>query len=180
MKVELLTLLTAKSMNYEVSSPNHDAITAQDIAAFLGSRGLNTEEYDFLIAKYTDNNYARAMFFDDIFVDCAEIFIKDKKDKLVSSDKLLVRAFVNLAISEVMDNVCPFCLGRGSVTSGDKIVKCEHCQGTGQFIYDDNNRYEIMGYDKKGYMEFKKQYMKVLEKIKDIENSALSKIGDES
>jgi hypothetical protein len=36
-----------------------------------------------------------------------------------------------------------------------------------------------MGYDKKGYMEFKKQYMKVLEKIKDIENSALSKIGDE-
>ncbi len=81
MKVELLTLLTAKSMNYEVSSTNHDAITAQDIAAFLGSRGLNTEEYDFLIAKYTDNNYARAMFFDDIFTDCADIFIKDKRQR---------------------------------------------------------------------------------------------------
>ena len=54
MKADLLSLLTAKSMNYEISSGNHDAITSEDIAHFLGTRGLDNREYDFLMAKYTD------------------------------------------------------------------------------------------------------------------------------
>ena len=67
MKADLLSLLTAKSMNYELSSGNHDAITSEDIAHFLGTRGLDNREYDFLMAKYTDNNYARSLVFDDIY-----------------------------------------------------------------------------------------------------------------
>ena len=42
MKADLLSLLTAKSMNYEKSSGNHDAVTPEDIAHFLGTRDLDS------------------------------------------------------------------------------------------------------------------------------------------
>jgi hypothetical protein len=54
-----------------------------------------------------------------------------------------------------------------------------HCDGTGQFIYDDDNRPEFMGIEKEKFMKFKKSYMEMLNMIRDIELSALSKIGDE-
>ena len=76
MKADLLSLLTAKSMNYEISSGNHDAITSEDIAHFLGTRDLDSREYDFLMAKYTEDNHARSMLFDDIYEDVFGIFTK--------------------------------------------------------------------------------------------------------
>ena len=179
MKAEMLSLLCAKSMGLQVGSGSHDSVTSDDISHFLGTKGLTSEEYDFLIAKYTDNEYSRAMLFDDIFVDCADIFIKHNIDALKNSDRLLIRNFINLAMSETMDTTCPFCHGVGSVSVGNTIQKCSHCDGTGQFIFDDDNRHHIMGYTKEGYMEFREPYMKILNMIKDIEISALSKIGDD-
>ena len=90
MKADLLSLLTAKSMNYELSSGNHDAITSEDIAHFLGTRGLDNREYDFLMAKYTDNNYARSLVFDDIYEDVCDIFFKHVKPEQIRGDKFLI------------------------------------------------------------------------------------------
>jgi len=178
-KADLLSLLTAKSMSYELSSGNHDAITSEDIAHFLGTRGLDNREYDFLMAKYTDNNYARSLVFDDIYEEVCDIFFKHVNPKEIRGDKYLIRNFINLSLREVILTVCPFCQGRGVVKSKDSIDKCYHCEGTGQFIYDDDNRPEFLGMDKKDYMEFKKPYMETLEFVKNIEINALAKIGDE-
>ena len=126
MKADLLSLLTAKSMNYELSSGNHDAITSEDIAHFLGTRGLDNREYDFLMAKYTDNNYARSLVFDDIYEDVCGIFFKYISPEEIRGDKYLIGSFVNLSLREVILTFCPFCQGRGVVKSKDSIDKCYH------------------------------------------------------
>ena len=97
MKADLLSLLTAKSMQYEISSGNHDAITSEDIAHFLGTRGLDNREYDFLMAKYTDNNYARSLVFDDIYEDVCDIFLKHVPLEQIKGDKFLIRNFIRCA-----------------------------------------------------------------------------------
>ena len=115
MKADLLSLLTAKSMNYEISSGNHDAITSEDIAHFLGTRDLDGREYDFLMAKYTEDNHARSMLFDDIYEDVFGIFTKHIDVSEIKADKYLLRHFINLALRETMLTVCPFCHGRGVI-----------------------------------------------------------------
>ena len=179
MKAELLSMLCAKSMNLEISSGSHDAITPEDIAHFLGTLNLKDEEYNFLMAKYTDSGQAREDLFEDIFVECAEMFIGYKKNKEIKTDVLLLRKFINLALSETIDATCPFCLGVGSVKTASGVDKCYHCNGTGQFIFDDNNRPAIMDIPKKTYLYFKRLYLDILDKIKGIEVNALSKIGDD-
>ena len=52
-------------------------------------------------------------------------------------------------------------------------------EGTGQFIYDDDNRPEFLGMKKEEYMDYKKPYIETLEMVKNIEINALAKIGDE-
>jgi len=101
------------------------------------------------------------------------------KPKELLEDRFLMRHLINLALREVIMTVCPFCQGRGVVKSKDSIIKCQHCAGSGQFIYDDDNRPEFMGIEKEKFMKFKKSYMEMLNMIRDIELSALSKIGDE-
>ena len=179
MKADLLALLTSKSPSFEIRSANHDSITSEDISHFLGTRGLDNREYDFLMAKYTDNNYARSMVFDDIYEDVCNIFLKHINLKELLQDKFLIRHFINLALREVIMTVCPFCQGRGVIKTKNSIDKCYHCEGTGQFIYDDDNRPEFLGMDKKDYMEFKRPYMETLDFVKNIEINALAKIGDE-
>jgi RecJ-like exonuclease len=78
-----------------------------------------------------------------------------------------------------MLTVCPFCHGRGVIKTKNSIEKCYHCEGTGQFIYDDDNRPEFLGMKKEEYMDYKKPYIEVLEMVKNIEINALAKIGDE-
>jgi hypothetical protein len=180
MKVELLTLLTAKSMNYELSSGNHDAITAEDISHFLGTKNLDNREYDFLMAKYTDNNYARALVFDDIYEDACNIFLKHVDAKELLQDKFLVRHFINLTLRETMYPNCFICQGRGTIIVGDSIQQCGHCEGSGQFIYNDDNRPEFLNMSKDEYLKFKKPYLELLEFVKNIEINALGKIGDDS
>jgi|TARA_A100001011_G_C14290285_1_gene835860 hypothetical protein len=179
MKADLLSLLTAKSMSYELSSGNHDAVTSQDISHFLGTRGLDNREYDLLMAKYTDNSYARSMVFDDIYEEVCDIFLKYISADQIRKDKYLIRHFINLALREVILTVCPFCHGRGVIKTKNSIDKCYHCEGTGQFIYDDDNRPEFLGIDKEEYKKFKKPYMETLNFVKNIEINALAKIGDE-
>jgi len=178
-KADLLSLLTAKSMSLEIGSRSHDAITSEDIAHFLGTRGLDNREYDFLIAKYTDNNYARSLVFDDIYQDCCNIFLKYIKPKELLQDRYLMRHLINLTLREVIYPHCFICQGRGTVASGDSIQQCQHCEGSGQFIYNDDNRPEFLNMKKKDYMHLKKPYLEMLEFIKNIEINALAKIGDE-
>ena len=180
MKADLLSLLTAKSMNYEISSGNHDAITSEDIAHFLGTRDLDSREYDFLMAKYTEDNHARSMLFDDIYEDVFGIFTKHIDISEIKADKYFIRHFINLALRETMLTVCPFCHGRGVIKTKNSIEKCYHCEGTGQFIYDDDNRPEFLGMKKEEYMNYKKPYIETLEMVKNIEINALAKIGDDS
>ena len=179
MKADILSILTAKAMNLELPSRNNDAITSSDIAHFLGTKNLDNREYDMLIAKYTDNDYARSMLFDDIYEDSCSIFLKYMKPKELLEDRFLMRHLINLALREVIMTVCPFCQGRGVVKSKDSITKCQHCAGSGQFIYDDDNRPEFLGFTKDEYLELKKPYMEMLEMVKNIEINALAKIGDE-
>jgi DnaJ-class molecular chaperone len=70
------------------------------------------------------------------------------------------------------------CQGTGYLKTTDSIDKCPHCDGTGEFIYDDQVRSSIMGVKKNYFMKYKKEYESIIEKINTIENSALSKIGD--
>jgi hypothetical protein len=178
-KAEMLSLLCAKSMGLELSSGNHDAVTPSDIAHFIGTKGLTPAEYDLLLAKYTENNYSRALFFDEIFEDSFRIFLKYVEPKVLRADKYIMRNFINLAIREVIYQVCFVCNGRGKIVSGGGIQECMHCNGTGQFIYDHNNRPEFLGMSKKDYKIFEKPYEDLLEMVTNIEINALNKIGDE-
>jgi len=179
MKADLLALLTSKSPSFEIRSANHDSITSEDISHFLGTRGLDSREYDLLMAKYCDNTYSKSLVFDDIYEDVCSIFLKSISVEELKKDKYLIRNFVNLALREVIITVCPFCKGQGVVKTKDSIDKCYHCEGTGQFIYDDDNRPEFLGIDKEEYKKFKKPYMETLELVKNIEINALAKIGDD-
>lgn len=172
-------MLCAKSMNLELGSGNHDAITTEDIAHFLGTRNLKNREYDILMAKYIDSPESRASLYDDIFVECCDIFMRNHEAKELREHKYFMRMFIYLAFREVFYETCFVCQGRGTISNGDRIDKCMHCDGTGQFIYDDDNRPEFMGIEKEKFMKFKKSYMEMLDMIKDIELSALSKIGDD-
>lgn len=180
MNVELLKLLTAKSSDLELAGGNHEAITPEDIAHFLGTIGLESIEYDFLMAKYTENNYAKSLVFDDVYEDVCNIFLKYMDAKELLQEKYLIRQFINLALRETIHTRCVFCQGRGTVATNDTITKCEHCDGTGQFIYNRDNRPELLNMDKKDFLQFEKPYLETLELIKNIEISALSKIGDDS
>ena len=179
MKAELLSLLTAKTSNFELSSKNHDAITSEDIAHYLGTKKLNSEEYDILMAKYCDNEYAREVYRDNIFIKAFDIFVKNKNIQK-NVKKILIKNFTNLAIKEVIDTTCIFCNGKGKITDKNYIKMCVHCEGTGQFIYDDNNRPQISGIKSNVYNKYKKLYYELLNYVKEVEISALSKIGDES
>tara|TARA_Y100000389_G_scaffold84977_1_gene81719 strand:- start:571 stop:1116 length:546 start_codon:yes stop_codon:yes gene_type:complete len=179
MNAELLAMLTAKTSSFELSSNNHDAVTSEDIAHYLGTKGLNSIEYDFLMAKYTDNTYSRSLVFDNIYQDIFDIFKKNINMKELKNNRFLLTQFINLALRETMYPNCFVCQGRGTVINNERIEKCQHCEGTGQFIYNDDNRPEFIGIDKKEFMKFKVPYIKSLDYIKNIENSALYKIGDE-
>tara|TARA_R100000315_G_C5146774_1_gene83949 strand:+ start:11 stop:550 length:540 start_codon:yes stop_codon:yes gene_type:complete len=178
MKVEYLKLLAAKSMSLEPSSKNHDAVLPEDIAHYLGTKNLTSIEYDLLIAKYTENSYSRAMVADEIFEDACEIFFKNVNIKDIERKRFLIRNFISLALREIIETACPICGGKGFIAELDRIVKCVHCDNSGNFIYDDNNRSELMGFTKKDYSKYKKAYDNLLEKLQNIEISALSKIGD--
>jgi hypothetical protein len=178
-KAEMLSLLCAKSMGLELSSASHDSVTAQDIAHFLGTKGLTSAEYDLLLTKYADDSQSRINLFDEIFEDGCRIFLKHVKPKLLKNNKYLMRNFINLALREMLYSVCFVCNGRGSIITENTIHKCVHCNGTGQFIYDDNNRPEFIDMNKEEYNKFKKPYAELLSMVKNLEISALGKIGDE-
>ena len=180
MKADLLALLTSKSPSFETRSANHDAITSEDISHFLGTRGLDSNEYNFLIAKYTDNSFSKGLVFDGIYEDVCDIFMKHISPDDIKENKCPISSFVNLALRETIITTCPFCQGRGVNKNKNSIDKCYHCKGSGQFIYDDDNRPEFLGIDKEEYKKFKKPYMETLEFVKNIEINALAKIGDDS
>lgn len=178
MDVELLSLLTAASPSFEAKSSNHDAITREDIAHFLGTKNLTPAEYSFLLGKYTEDHLERGMFMEFIMEDIANIYIKSLTAKKFLEDKTSLNSLVMLAMRETMEETCFACQGVGFVVLNENKQKCMHCEGTGQFIYNDKIRAECLYMSNKKYMMYKKAYYESLEYIKNIESSALSKIGD--
>tara|TARA_R100000734_G_C3310608_1_gene101388 strand:+ start:493 stop:1050 length:558 start_codon:yes stop_codon:yes gene_type:complete len=184
MKAEIIKLLTAKSMSLEPSSKNHDAVLPEDIAHYLGTRGLSGVEYNLLVAKYADNSKARSLISQELYYQTYNNFINLLKDKklqhktTIGHQRTLIQKFINLAMREVIENACPICNGKGFIANLSQITKCVHCDNSGNFIYDDNNRREMIGLTRKNYSIYKDFYHNLLEKLQNIEISALSKIGD--
>ncbi len=179
MKVEHLTLLTAKSMKLELSSKNHDSITSEDILHYLASKKLSSQEYDFLVIKYLKEDNATNSFVEDLMLDAFDLFKKNKKCyQMLLDKKINLRHICHSALREVIYTYCFFCNGRGRLSDWNNNQKCTHCNGTGQFDYNDSNRPQIIGIDKNTYDTIKKIYAGILEIINDIEISALKKIGD--
>ena len=65
----------------------------------------------------------------------------------------------------------------GVIKTTSSIDNCIHCN-EGMFVYDDQVRSHMMKISKKVFLKYKKQYNQIIEKINQIEISALSKIGD--
>ena len=179
MKVELLKLLAAKSMSLEKSCKHHNAITPEDILHFLSLKNLTSEEYDILVAKYTDNNNSLVALEHDFYERACKVFMEHIDAKILSEDRFIIKSFVKLALKELVQIKCLFCKGRGFVADFNKIAKCKHCDDQGNFVYDYTNRPEFLGINKEKYKFYEKPYLQFLEEIKDVEISALSKIGDE-
>ena len=175
MNPELLTLLLPSSPTYEVRSITHNALTPQDIAHLLAKKRLNKKELNILLAKFIDSDSAHEELFDEMMDSACTIFMKDG----VPSKPGVIRKFTRLALAETLFTKCFICKGVGTVVvNNSSIEKCPHCDGTGEFVYEDVHRAHIMKIPMKLYKRHRKQYFKIREEVVDIENEALRKLGD--
>ena len=175
MNPQLLTLLLHSSPSYEIKSANHNALTPQDIAYLLAKKRLKKRELNILLAKFIDSSSAHEELFDEMMDRACEIFMKDG----VPDKPGIIRKFTRLALAETLFTKCFICKGVGTIViDNSKLEKCPHCEGTGEFIYEDVHRAHIMKIPIKLFKKHKKQYIKIREIIIDIENEALRKLGD--
>jgi len=173
LKVDLLSLILPKSSSFELRENHHNRTTAEDINHILGTSKLNRKEYNLLLMKYIDDNSSRSSLFDELFDETCEIFLKKEMPK----EQGLIRKFLNTAIVESVVERCFVCNGTGVIRTTSSIEDCVHCN-KGMFVYDDQVRSHMMKISKKVFLKYKKQYNQIIEKINQIEISALSKIGD--
>ena len=173
MKAELLTLLIPSTQSFELSSTHHNKTTSEDINMLLSYSNLDKKEYSLLLMKYVDDRTSESTLFDELFEEVCDIFLK----KEVLKECGMVRKFLNTAIIECCVEKCVVCRGTGFLQTNNSIDKCIHCS-EGNFIYDDYVRSSIMGVKKNYFVKYKKEYEEIINKIDSIENSALSKIGD--
>ena len=110
--------------------------------------------------------------------DCSE-FISEAKDKvdLVEFNMKFVEKFTKMAIAESLFDTCFVCNGTGYELGKQTANKCQHCEGTRPFIYNDVNRAHMMMIKKSTFKKYKHLYEKIKNKISRIEDKALSKLG---
>lgn len=193
MNLELLALLLPSSPEPEIRSTSHDSLTAQDVCHLLANRNLSNDEYTLLLSKfiqdksamgdlYNTMNKVSSVLFAERYQytdeDCSE-FISEAKDKvdLVEFNMKFVEKFTKMAIAESLFDTCFVCNGTGYELGKQTANKCQHCEGTGQFIYNDINRAHMMMIKKSTFKKYKHLYEKIKNKISRIEDKALSKLG---
>tara|TARA_R100001510_G_C7653886_1_gene212394 strand:- start:832 stop:1359 length:528 start_codon:yes stop_codon:yes gene_type:complete len=175
MNPELLTLLLPSSPSYELKSINHNSVTPQDISHLLANKRLKKSELNILLAKFIDSDIAHEELFNEMMDKACEIFMKDG----LPSEPGIVKKFTRFALAETLFTKCFICKGVGTTTvNNSRIEKCPHCNGTGDFIYEDVHRAHIMKVPMKVYKKHRNQYFKIRDEIVDIENEALRKLGD--
>ena len=150
MNKELLALLVPKTQSLEKSSGSNDSITPEDINLILSYSHLSKEEYLFLLMKFVS----------------ADSYKESILDKII-----------NLAIIECCEPRCIFCGGTGTAVTVNTAVKCPHCTD-GVFNFTDEVRGSLLGMKHIVYKKHEDFFMRVKERIENIEISSLSKIGD--
>ena len=193
MNLELLSLLLPSSPDPELQSKSHDSLTAQDICHMLAHKKLSKNEYTLLMSKFVQDEYAMSELYKNmremtviLFAeryrytdkDCTEFMGKENEETNSYELNLnFIERFTKMAIIESMFSTCFVCKGVGYEPGENCNEKCKHCNGTGQFIYDNINRAHIMMIKKSIFEKYKDLYEKILDKITIIEEKALKKLG---
>ena len=165
MKVELLALMFPSSCDLEsIGSKNHNAVTSDDINIKLSYSKITDAELNLLLAKFLDDSKCRSELFWGLYD-----FVKG------IIDEKYAKRYLEVAIMERVMSACPFCNGTGVMIFKDKIETCSHCK-EGNFIYSNDVVANLIGI--KPQKLKKKAYNEIINKLMDIEDSALSKIGD--
>ena len=166
MIAELLYLLYPRSISLEtVGSKAHDSITSDDINVKLAYSKVNNVELNLIFAKFLDNDECKSRLFWELYDFVKEII-----------DEKYARRYLEVAITERILVCCPFCNGTGVMIFKEKVESCPHCTKEGNFIYSDDVVANLIGIKPQKFK--KKKYNEIINKLMDIENSALSKIGD--
>ena len=172
MKIELLTRLLPKSVNYETTgSKNHNAITPEDINTIMSYCRLTDKETAMILVRFLGDNTYRSKLYNSFYKEAAPLFIVDEIKESV------IRNIVDCAFLETAFTRCPFCNGVGYRVSLNEIEDCLHCND-GVFVFTEKVKIEIIGIKKNQFKQIKEKYKKIMSMIQDLENSALSKIGD--
>tara|TARA_R100001369_G_scaffold92315_1_gene136712 strand:- start:1060 stop:1590 length:531 start_codon:yes stop_codon:yes gene_type:complete len=175
MNKELLTLLFPSSVDMGSigSGKSNDSITVEDVLVKLSYSKLTTEELNFLLAKFLDDNSARSSLYHKIYDDAFVLFEGTELD--ITKDVL--QKVVDCAIIECILDACPICKGTGFLVFDKSVEECTHCH-KGKFSWNDFSRHNVMGIDKNTYVKVRKQYSEIISILNNLECTALEKIGD--
>jgi hypothetical protein len=164
MKIDLLAKLLPQSASLSKGSKVNDAITSDDINIKLSYSKITDAELNFILAKFLDDDRCKSKLFWELY-DFSKENIEEKYAK----------KYLEVAIMERIMVICPFCGGTGVMIFKDTIETCSHCK-EGNFIYSDQVLASLIGIKPQKFK--KKAYNKIINKLMDIEDSALQKIGD--
>jgi|TARA_R110000803_G_scaffold73427_1_gene137262 hypothetical protein len=170
MKLDLLALLLPKSLDMSGigSGKSNDTVTPQDIAVILAYAKLSNDELNLLMAKFLEDDSARKSLAKSVKNIAMDLF----------NDEDIINTVVDTAIIEIFtDTTCFFCNGTGQIIIQESVDKCLHCHN-GIFKWTDFSRSNIMGLKKETYVSIRKSYKELTDRLIDIEQSALRKIGD--
>ena len=169
MNKELLTILVPKTASLEKGSHGNDSITPDDVNTILSYSDLSKQEYNFLLMKFINETSSENLFYRSI--------LSYYRQKYKEIDYAFLNKMVNLSIIECCNPVCPICHGTGVLKTINIMNACPHCID-GVFYFTEEVRKTLLRIDQKEYLVYKKRYERMVEHIRNIETSALSKIGD--
>ena len=142
-----------------------------DVLLKLSYARLNNNELYYVLSKFLDDDSSRGKIYFNLVKELEILF--GVNDDLVSND--LVSNYVQAGITESIITKCPFCNGTGVLLFKNSVENCPHCN-EGNFIYTDLIRSSFVGVKEKDFN--KEKYKIIMEKLIDIEISALDKLGD--
>jgi len=174
MKLEMLTLLLPKTVDMTAigMGKSHDSVTAEDINTALSYSNLSKDEVAIIMAKFLNDNQSRSDLFYSFYMDALDVFKGVKFPKGENT----IKTIIDCCLVESLLQACPFCNGVGHHVFNNTIQKCNHCQD-GLFEFNDNSRMMIMGLDKPMFDLIKKGYNEIIQRLKDLEDSALEKLN---
>ena len=169
MKAELLAKLLPSSCDMSsIRSKSNDSITSEDVLIKISYARLNNNELYYVLSKFLDDESSRGKMYYNLIEDLKPVFNNQESNELVSK-------YVQAGITESIIIKCPFCNGTGVLLFKTSVENCLHCK-QGDFIYNNLIRSSFVGVKEKDFD--KEKYKKVMEKLQDIEISALDKLGD--